>query len=555
MNSCESSSFISFKPMDSDDFDVAERDPSGRYIRFNEILGKGASKTVYKAFDEVDGIEVAWSQVQIDEILLSPEHLKRLNLEVHLLKSLKHENIIKCFYSWVDDVNQTVNLITEFFTSGSLRKYRRKHRKVELKAIKYWAIQVLKGLIHLHSHSPPIIHRDLKCDNIFVNGNAGQIKIGDLGLAAVMDQSTAHSVIGTPEFMAPELYDEEYDELVDVYSFGMCMLEMVTCELPYGECKNSAQIFKKVTSGIKPASLGKVSHPEVKQFIEKCLAPASMRPSAAELLKDPFFSPAKSEATGISLTRLPSDNSPEPAHLPRPESHLMDIDNAGKFSATFSEISYESPPTTIELSKSNNINIFNLMGMKKDDSSVSMTLRIADKFGNASENIQFIFYLLTDTTLSIAAEMVDELKLPNKDVALIAELMDDLIKKLGTTCKCSCDSSMGEAESLVLSHCIKDLNTQESLVPVIPSGLDWSYGAESCKISSSSCSAVSDAFSLLSTSQTATSSNNEKCDELMMELASIDSHYQQLMDELMKLKANAIENAKRKWVARKIPVA
>lgn len=53
---------------------------------------------------------------------------------------------------------------------------------------------------------------------------------------------------GTPEFMAPELYEEEYNELVDIYSFGMCMLELVTCEYPYSECKNQAQIYKKVTS-------------------------------------------------------------------------------------------------------------------------------------------------------------------------------------------------------------------------------------------------------------------------------------------------------------------
>lgn len=52
--------------------------------------------------------------------------------------------------------------------------------------------------------------------------------------------------LGTPEFMAPELYDEEYNELIDIYSFGMCMLEMVTLEYPYSECKSTAQIFKKV---------------------------------------------------------------------------------------------------------------------------------------------------------------------------------------------------------------------------------------------------------------------------------------------------------------------
>lgn len=53
---------------------------------------------------------------------------------------------------------------------------------------------------------------------------------------------------GTPEFMAPEMYEEDYDELVDIYSFGMCVLEMLTSEYPYSECSNPAQIYKKVTS-------------------------------------------------------------------------------------------------------------------------------------------------------------------------------------------------------------------------------------------------------------------------------------------------------------------
>lgn len=66
-----------------------------------------------------------------------------------------------------------------------------------MKAVKNWARQILRGLLYLHSHDPPIIHRDLKCDNIFVNGNQGEVKIGDLGLAAIMRKSQAHSVIGT----------------------------------------------------------------------------------------------------------------------------------------------------------------------------------------------------------------------------------------------------------------------------------------------------------------------------------------------------------------------
>lgn len=57
-----------------------------------------------------------------------------------------------------------------------------------------------------------------------------------------------HILPGTPEFMAPEMYEEHYDESVDVYAFGMCMLEMTTLEYPYMECQNPAQIYRRVVS-------------------------------------------------------------------------------------------------------------------------------------------------------------------------------------------------------------------------------------------------------------------------------------------------------------------
>jgi WNK lysine deficient protein kinase len=118
---------------------------------------------------------------------------------------------------------------------------------VSMAAVKHWCRQILDGLAYLHAHDPPILHRYLKCDNIFVNGNQGQVKIGDLGLAAT---ATAQHrvVVGTPEFMAPEVYGEAYDELADVYSFGMCVLEMLTIEYPYSECSNPVQIYNNVVS-------------------------------------------------------------------------------------------------------------------------------------------------------------------------------------------------------------------------------------------------------------------------------------------------------------------
>lgn len=167
----------------------------------------------------------------------------------------------------------------------------KKAKSVKLKVVKNWCTQILSGLAYLHSRTPPIIHRDIKCDNILINGTSGVVKIGDLGLATnILNYTgTKLSVIGTPEFMAPEYYEEVYDEKVDIWAFGMCLLEMATLEYPFSECTNPAQIFKKVSSGQKPRSLLRLKDEDIIQFLTECLEAAPQRKSAAELLEHPFL--------------------------------------------------------------------------------------------------------------------------------------------------------------------------------------------------------------------------------------------------------------------------
>ena len=241
------------------------------------------------AFDEENGMDVAWNQVKVNG--LPREEKQRLLSEVEILKELDHKNIIKLYHSWIvtekDEIS--VNFITEA-CAQTLKKYAAKLKtNLDLRAVKSWSRQILRGLDYLHSHSPPIVHRDLKCDNIFVNQNQGEVKIGDLGLAAALENQRTKSVIGTPEFMAPELYDEDYDERVDIYSFGMCIIELVTHEVPYCECSNPAQIYKRVTGGVKPESLDKIIDADLRSFILKCISPIEKRLNAKELMNDPFL--------------------------------------------------------------------------------------------------------------------------------------------------------------------------------------------------------------------------------------------------------------------------
>ncbi|XP_004494680.1 probable serine/threonine-protein kinase WNK9 [Cicer arietinum] len=426
--------------LETDYSDFVELDPTGRYGRYNEILGKGASKIVYRAFDEYEGIEVAWNQVKLYDFLQSPEDLERLYCEIHLLKTLKHRNIMKFYTSWVDTANRNINFVTELFTSGTLRQYRLKHKRVNIRAVKHWCRQILEGLLYLHSHDPPVIHRDLKCDNIFINGNQGEVKIGDLGLAAILRKSHAAHCVGTPEFMAPEVYEEEYNELVDIYSFGMCVLEMVTFEYPYSECSHPAQIYKKVSSGKKPDALYKVKEPEVREFVDKCLATASLRLSARELLDDPFL-----RIDDYEYDLGPTDVGEFDDLSPLFSQSFFALDRSySNISTEYSngfgcEVDWYSLPAEVEHSgielfeshddeHSKDVDI-SIKGKRKDDGGIFLRLRIADKEGHI-RNIYFPFDIEMDTALSVATEMVAELDITDQDVTRIAGMIDGEIASL-----------------------------------------------------------------------------------------------------------------------------
>lgn len=78
----------------------------------------------------------------------------------------------------------------------SSHRYLKRFKVMKPKVLRSWCRQILKGLHFLHTRTPPIIHRDLKCDNIFITGPTGSVKIGDLGLATLKRASFAKSVIG-----------------------------------------------------------------------------------------------------------------------------------------------------------------------------------------------------------------------------------------------------------------------------------------------------------------------------------------------------------------------
>jgi WNK lysine deficient protein kinase len=120
------------------------------------------------AYDDDDSSEVAWNQIKLNGV--TKQNKQKILGEITILEQLEHENIMKIYDSW-EAPNGHLIFITEIMSSGTLKEFTKDAKKVRLKTIKKWCKQILSGLEYLHNRETPIIHRDIKCDNIFLNGN------------------------------------------------------------------------------------------------------------------------------------------------------------------------------------------------------------------------------------------------------------------------------------------------------------------------------------------------------------------------------------------------
>ena len=149
------------------------------------------------------GKEIAWNVIQISRFRGPAQ--KRIRKETEILGKINHKYIMKFFSVWETVTNDRPELhfVTERAASTLRTTVSRLH-PLSKKQIQRWCRQILTALSYLHGLTPPIIHRDLKSENIFLNGSSGDIRIGDFGLSTQSDSSK--TLLGSPAYMAPELF-------------------------------------------------------------------------------------------------------------------------------------------------------------------------------------------------------------------------------------------------------------------------------------------------------------------------------------------------------------
>lgn len=158
---------------------------------------------------------------------MDPKQREKCLKEVDLMKPLSHPNIIKYIDSFTH--NNELIIVTEWAEKGDLKRLIKEHQADEtpFEEIRIWdfLIQISSALNHMHEKR--IMHRDLKPANIFI-AQDDSLKVGDLGLGRAFGSQTieAHSKVGTPLYMSPELLrDEGYQANADVWSLGCIAYE------------------------------------------------------------------------------------------------------------------------------------------------------------------------------------------------------------------------------------------------------------------------------------------------------------------------------------------
>ena len=222
-----------------------------RWMR-GEMIGKGTFGKVYLGMNMTTIELIAVKQVEVNpraagaEKERMKEMLRSLDVEIEMMESLEHPNIVT--YLGSEKSEMSMSIFLEYVPGGSIGSVLRKHGKFEEGIVSSLTRQTLDGLAYLHDEG--ILHRDLKADNILLD-LTGAAKISDFGISKKTDNiygnDAQYTMQGSVFWMAPEVVRSKgrgYSAKVDVWSLGCVVLEMFAGRRPWGKEEAVGAMYK-----------------------------------------------------------------------------------------------------------------------------------------------------------------------------------------------------------------------------------------------------------------------------------------------------------------------
>lgn len=251
----------------------------GRYF-LERLLGRGNFSEVWLAKDMKTDIKIAL-KIYAPATGLDDAGLNVFAREFSLVVNANHKNLLKPLY--YDSYERKPFLVLPFCEKGSIMKEIGKMTEKEA-----WRLlrDVASGLAWLHNMNPPIIHQDIKPDNVMIGEN-GEYMITDFGVSTHVkstlrkSMSAAFSSAGTIAYMAPERFSKDNTPIManDIYSLGATVFELLTGDTPFGDDGGLIQM-----KGAEVPELKGNFSPQLKEVIARCLRTNPWeRPTAEQL--------------------------------------------------------------------------------------------------------------------------------------------------------------------------------------------------------------------------------------------------------------------------------
>lgn len=197
-----------------------------------EEIGRGGFGVVYRARCIANGKYWNGTNVAIKKIDINKAPAYRVELELEALSRLVHDNIVKFYDQFQENGSQYI--VMEYCKHRSLRDYVKKNGKMTDFSAAYILRQLVSAVKHIHENN--MIHRDLSAGNVLISSIREDklfVKLADFGLATTFRKGDiARTMLGTPGYIAPQVYGRHYNQKADVYSLGGILYLMLTGEDP-----------------------------------------------------------------------------------------------------------------------------------------------------------------------------------------------------------------------------------------------------------------------------------------------------------------------------------
>lgn len=257
-------------------------------------IGQGAFGVVHVGMNKLNGTLMAVKTIVIpSENRQVQEDIRR---EIEFMRSFEHKNIVKYLGCEMDKEKKVLHIFQEWVPGGSIASLLRKFGPFPLSVIRSYLHQILTGLQYLHSKH--ILHRDIKGGNVLVNDD-GVVKLADFGASKSMecleeDRLENMTMCGTPYFMAPEVFEENYGTKADVWACACVAYQMCTTNPPWKDLgiKSPLQLYRYIIDNEGPPPLTIPMPTDESDFKDLILEP-TMNCSLANLLEQCFMRDSK----------------------------------------------------------------------------------------------------------------------------------------------------------------------------------------------------------------------------------------------------------------------